>query len=76
LAIVDALNLNVTANGFEKRIFSGDIKLPDDLPMLGYYGTGRLWAQKKLTAKHAQADAETHPPNFAGQCCGKLPSIH
>lgn len=69
LAIVDALNLNVTANALEKRIFSGDIKLPDDLPMLGYYGTGRLWTQKKLTAKHAQADAETQSRTFAYRDC-------
>jgi len=69
LVIVDALNLNVTANVLEKRIFSGDIKSPDDLPMLGYYGTGRLWAQKKLTAKHAQTDAETQSRTFAYRDC-------
>ena len=67
--IVGALNLNETAKALEQRIFSGEQSTPDDLPMLGYYGTGRLWAQKKLTAIHGQADSETQSRTFAYRDC-------
>ncbi len=67
--IVGALNLNETATALEQRIFSGERSLPDDLPMLGYYGTGRLWAQKKLTAIHGQANNETQSRTFAYRDC-------
>ncbi len=67
--IVGALNLNETAKALEQRIFSGERSSPDDLPMLGYYGTGRLWAQKKLTAIHGQADSETQSRTFAYRDC-------
>lgn len=67
--IVGALSLNETAKALEQRIFSGEQSSPDDLPMLGYYGTGRLWAQKKLTALHGQADSETQSRTFAYRDC-------
>jgi predicted ATP-binding protein involved in virulence len=67
--IVGALNLNETAKALEQRIFSGEQKTPDDLPMLGYYGTGRLWAQKKLTSAHEKADSEASSRTFAYRDC-------
>ena len=67
--IVGALNLNETAKALEQRIFSGEQRTPDDLPMLGYYGTGRLWAQKKLTSTHEKADSETSSRTFAYRDC-------
>ena len=69
LVPVRALNLNEVAKALEQRIFSGKQKTPDDLPMLGYYGTGRLWAQKKLTALHEKADNETQSRTFAYRDC-------
>ena len=64
-----ALNLNEVAMALEQRIFSGKQTTPDDLPMLGYYGTGRLWAQKKLTALHEKSDNETQSRTFAYRDC-------
>lgn len=66
---VRALSINVTAKALEQRIFSGEQTTPDDLPMLGYYGTGRLWAQKSLTAAHEKADSETLSRTFAYRDC-------
>lgn len=64
-----ALSINVTAKALEQRIFSGEQTHPDDLPMLGYYGTGRLWAQKSLTIAHEKADSETLSRTFAYRDC-------
>lgn len=69
LASAKAVNLGKTAQTLEQRIFSGKQALPDDLPMLGYYGTGRLWAQKKLTASHDHADSEASSRTFAYRDC-------
>jgi predicted ATP-binding protein involved in virulence len=69
LLAVKALNIGATAKALEKRIFSGEQDTPDDLPMLAYYGTGRLWAQKKLTAVHEKADNETQSRTFAYRDC-------
>jgi predicted ATP-binding protein involved in virulence len=66
---VKALDLGETAQVLEQRIFSGEQTTPDDLPMLGYYGTGRLWAQKKLTAAQEKADSETSSRTFAYRDC-------
>lgn len=68
-ASAKALNINQAATALEQRIFSGEQKPPDDLPMLGYYGTGRLWAQKKLTALHEKTDNETQSRTFAYRDC-------
>lgn len=65
----EALDLNATAMALERRIFSDRKDAPDDLPMLGYYGTGRLWAQKKLTAFHERSDAEAQSRTFAYRDC-------
>ena len=64
-----ALSINATAKALEQRIFSGEQATPDDLPMLGYYGTGRLWAQKSLTAAHGKVDSETLSRTFAYRDC-------
>jgi predicted ATP-binding protein involved in virulence len=64
----NALSIAATAKALEHRIFS-DEQNTDDLPMLGYYGTGRLWAQKKLTAIHEKADSETQSRTFAYRDC-------
>ena len=67
--LAGALNLNEVAKALEQRVFSDEQKTPDDLPMLGYYGTGRLWAQKKLTALHEKADNESQSRTFAYRDC-------
>nr|WP_316643259.1 AAA family ATPase [uncultured Roseateles sp.] len=69
LVVVGALNLSEVAKVLEQRVFSDGKRLPDDLPMLGYYGTGRLWAQKKLTALHERAEPETLSRTFAYRDC-------
>lgn len=69
LVPVNALDLTETAQALEKRIFSGEQKTPDDLPMLGYYGTGRLWSQKKLTAAHETSVSEAQSRTFAYRDC-------
>ncbi|MBK5299998.1 MULTISPECIES: AAA family ATPase [Gammaproteobacteria] len=55
----DATRLEATAEVLEVQIFdravSGQLK-PFDLPVLAYYGTGRLWSQKKLTAAFEKAE--------------------
>lgn len=43
--IVDAKEMTSQSAEYQKRISSGDKSLI--LPILSYYGTGRLWAQKK-----------------------------
>lgn len=65
----DTLSLFETAKALEQRIFSGKQVVPDDLPMLGYYGTGRLWAQKKLMATHEKADDQALSRTFAYRDC-------
>lgn len=65
----NALSLNETAKALEQRVFTDRSAHPDDLPMLGYYGTGRLWAQKKLTSMHEKADDETLSRTFAYRDC-------
>lgn len=69
LVIARELDLSETAQALERRLFSGEQTLPDDLPMLGYYGTGRLWAQKKLTAAYENSDKEALSRTFAYRDC-------
>ena len=64
-----ALNLNETAKALEQRVFSDRSAPPDDLPMLGYYGTGRLWDQKRFTSVHEKADDEMLSRTFAYRNC-------
>lgn len=64
-----ALDLGYVAQALQQRIFSGGQAMPDDLPMLGYYGTGRLWAQKKLTAAYEHVNGEASSRTFAYRDC-------
>lgn len=57
------------AEGLQRRIFSEQPAVPDDLPMLGFYGTGRLWSQKKLTTAHEESNPETQSRTFAYRDC-------
>lgn len=57
------------AEHLQRRIFSGQSALPDELPMLGFYGTGRLWAQKNLTTAHERSNPETQSRTFAYRDC-------
>lgn len=57
------------AERLQQRIFSGQQSQPDDLPMLGFYGTGRLWSQKKLTTAHEESNPETQSRTFAYRDC-------
>lgn len=57
------------AERLQQRIFLGQQSQPDDLPMLGFYGTGRLWAQKKLTTAHEESNPETQSRTFAYRDC-------
>lgn len=66
--IINPWGLAACAELLQERIFSGN-PVPDDLPMLGYYGTGRLWNQKKLMAPAGKADSETLSRTFAYRDC-------
>jgi len=57
------------AEVLQRRIFSERPAVPDDLPMLGFYGTGRLWSQKKLTTAHEESNPETQSRTFAYRDC-------
>jgi predicted ATP-binding protein involved in virulence len=62
-------SLNWYAKQLQQRIFSDQQTQPDELPMLGYYGTGRLWAQKKLTSAHEVSSPESQSRTFAYRDC-------
>ena len=57
------------AEHLQRRIFSERLAEPDELPMLGFYGTGRLWSQKKLTTAHEESNPETQSRTFAYRDC-------
>jgi predicted ATP-binding protein involved in virulence len=63
------LNIGLVAKDFEKTIFSDSTAKDIDLPMLAYYGTGRLWAQKKLTVTHEKTSNEVQSRTFAYRDC-------
>ena len=52
----EAENIKMWGQELQNRVFSGDQSRPDSLPLLGYYGTGRLWNLKNLTALHKKAE--------------------
>lgn len=68
-AFSDTHGLYGHAQGLQHRIFSNGQTVPDDLPMLGYYGTGRLWNQKKLAGSPGTADDESFSRTFAYRDC-------
>lgn len=57
------------AENFQRRIFSAQLAEPDELPMLGFYGTGRLWSYKKLTTAHGESNPEAQSRTFAYRDC-------
>jgi predicted ATP-binding protein involved in virulence len=64
--------LETTAETLEVRIFDGATaghQDPFDLPVLAYYGTGRLWSQKKLTAAHEKAENAEFSRTYAYRDC-------
>lgn len=57
------------AQHLEQRVFANGRVTPDELPMLGYYGTGRLWSQKKLTARPVKLDQASLSRTWAYRDC-------
>jgi len=52
----------------EENIFSDDPKI-ELLPIICYYGTGRLWSQKSLTKSSKKMDNEVYSKTFAYRDC-------
>lgn len=65
----DAIALYGYAQYLENRIFANGQVKADNLPMLGYYGTGRLWSQKKLTGKSEKLDQASLSRTWAYRDC-------
>lgn len=53
----------------------GKLSHPPDLPVIGYYGTGRLWAKQNLTqTRRKKVKADNSPTSGYDQCLS--PSSH
>jgi len=68
----DAANkLEAAAQALEVQIFNRAVsdQPPFDLPVLAYYGTGRLWSQKKLTAAFEKAENAEFSRTYAYRDC-------
>ena len=61
--------LHTYAQALERRVFDNGQVEEDDLPMLGYYGTGRLWSQKKLAGKSDKVDQASFSRTWAYRDC-------
>lgn len=57
------------AQSLQEHIFSNGHAVPDNLPILGYYGTGRLWSHKKLATMHGKTAVESFSRTFAYRDC-------
>ena len=57
------------AQALERRVFANGQIEEDELPMLGYYGTGRLWSQKKLAGKSEKLDQASLSRTWAYRDC-------
>ena len=68
-AFSSAIPLYGYAQVLEKRIFANGQVKADDLPMLGYYGTGRLWSQRKLASKADRLDQASLSRTWAYRDC-------
>ncbi|KOY01409.1 AAA family ATPase [Pseudomonas nunensis] len=69
---IHARKLEGTAQILEADVFhsaSRDHLKPFDLPILAYYGTGRLWSQKKLTAALEHTDSAELSRTYAYRDC-------
>lgn len=64
-----AENIKMWAQELQKRVFSDSKSDPDSLPILGYYGTGRLWNLKNLTALPKTADKDSQGRTYAYRDC-------
>ncbi|WP_248737987.1 AAA family ATPase [Pseudomonas sp. MWU12-2029] len=66
-----ANKLEATAEALELQIFNRAVSAqsPFDLPVLAYYGTGRLWSQKKLTAAFEKAENAEFSRTYAYRDC-------
>jgi predicted ATP-binding protein involved in virulence len=58
-----ALNVSKRAGSLQKLVRNPKAD-PIDLPVFGYYGTGRLWAQKKLTEHKNSKQDDTAGDDF------------
>lgn len=52
-----------------QRYSNGHVNLPPDLPLIAYYGTGRLWAEGRISEKKKQAALNLTQPTAAYQDC-------
>lgn len=68
-AFSNAISLHGYAQVLERRIFANGKVEKSDLPMLGYYGTGRLWSQKKLAGKSEKLDQASLSRTWAYRDC-------
>lgn len=68
-AFSDAIALYGHAQVLERRVFANGQVEADELPMLGYYGTGRLWSQKKLAGKSDKVDQASFSRTWAYRDC-------
>ena len=68
-AFSDAIALYGYAQYLENRIFANGQVKADNLPMLGYYGPGRLWSQKKLAGKSEKLDQASLSRTWAYRDC-------
>ncbi|MCZ2498905.1 AAA family ATPase [Xylophilus sp. Kf1] len=57
------------AQNLQRRTFTEREGGLDELPMLGVYGTGRLWSQRKLHATHEVFSAESQSRTYAYRDC-------
>jgi predicted ATP-binding protein involved in virulence len=62
-------NIKSWARALQSRVFSSTQKEPDSLPLLGYYGTGRLWNMKHLTDLHKITDKDSASRTYAYRDC-------
>lgn len=69
IAISNAISLHAYAQVLERRVFANGQLKAGDLPMLGYYGTGRLWSQKKLAGKSEKVDQASFSRTWAYRDC-------
>jgi predicted ATP-binding protein involved in virulence len=65
---VDAKKLIAAAEGLRQRLTGiavGERELPPPLPLVAFYGTGRLWSEHRLT-KRKRVGGQTPMGRFAG----------
>jgi predicted ATP-binding protein involved in virulence len=57
-------SIKILANIAQNQVRNPYITSNIDLPMLGYYGTGRLWSQKRLTKEKTVRKGKQNPDVF------------